>query len=91
MDKEIAEKPGHDGGEDHPGRFVTITVNTHSHEISRGRHSIEEIKKLDGVPLADELALVVEGHDPEPLKDDGHITIKGGEVFISDPRDSASS
>jgi len=72
------------------GPFVTITINNTSRDIHRGRATVAEIKALGGVPVADELEEVVQGK-LTPLPDDGAVTIKGGEVFISHPRDSGSS
>jgi len=77
--------------EDHEkGPFVTITINNTPRQIHRGRATVAEIKALGAVPVADELEEVVNGK-LTPLPDDGAVTIKGGEVFISHPRDSGSS
>lgn len=72
---------------------VSIKINNKPYPIHRGRQKVAEIKRVGGVPLADELAQVVEGNTPPltPLPDDGAVTIKGGEEFISYPRDSGSS
>jgi hypothetical protein len=72
------------------GPYVTITINNTPREIHRGRATVAEIKVLGGVPVTDELEEVVQGK-LTPLPDDGAVTIKGGEVFISHPRDSGSS
>ena len=88
---------GQDGNErasgDHRQDKVSITINNKSFEVHRGRQAVSEIKALGGVPLADELAQVIERNSPQltPLKDDGHVTIKGGEIFVSYPKDSGSS
>jgi hypothetical protein len=81
------------GGDDHRKDTVTITINNKQYLTHRGRQSVSDIKKLGGVPQADELAEVIVGNTPPltPLADDGHVTIKGGEIFISYPRDSGSS
>jgi hypothetical protein len=71
--------------------LVRITVNDQPVEIHRGRQLVRDIKKLGHVPPADELAQVVQGHAPMPLPDDGSVVIKGGEEFISYPKDSGSS
>lgn len=73
--------------------IVTIIVNNKSYPIHRGRHSVSNIKRVGGVPLADELAEVIEKNTPPltPLSDDGAVTIKGGEIFVSYPKDSGSS
>jgi hypothetical protein len=72
------------------GPIVKITINSKPKEIHRGRNTVAEIKKLGDVPAADELEQVI-GGKLTPLPDDGAVTIKGGEVFISHPRDSGSS
>ncbi len=70
---------------------VIITVNNEPVEIHRGRQSVvEEIKTLGHVPLADQLTELVDGR-LTPLPDDGAVTIKGHEVFVSHPKDSGSS
>jgi hypothetical protein len=80
------------GSEHHDHKdLVVITVNRFKYEISHGQHTVAEIKQLASVPAADELAQVREGHDPKPLPDNGSVTIEGGEVFLSYPRDSGSS
>ena len=43
------------------------------------------------MPAADELAQVNEGQPLKPLADDGHVVIKGGEEFVSYPKDSSSA
>lgn len=74
----------------HQGPIVPITVNRKVYEIKRGRHTVKEIKELADVPPADELEQVIDGN-LEPLPDDGVVTIKGGEVFLSHPRDCGAS
>ena len=80
---------GHHEGE-HGKELVRITIDNKPVEIHRGRQSVRDIKSLGHVPAADELAQVVHGH-PSPLPDDGSVVIKGGEEFISYPKDSGSS
>lgn len=82
----LKEKPD----EIETGPMVTITVNNEPKEIHRGRQTVAEIKKAGGVLLTDELEQIISGK-LTPLPDDGAVTIKGGEVFISHPRDSGSS
>jgi hypothetical protein len=74
----------------HGNSFVQIKVNNVEYQIHRGRQTVAEIKTAAGVPLADVLNQVV-NEQLVPLTDDGAITLKGDEVFISHPRDSASS
>lgn len=69
---------------------VTVTIDGQSKTIHRGRQLVSAIKQTGGVPLADVLEQVVEGK-LVPLDDDGFVVIKGDEVFVSHPRDSASS
>jgi hypothetical protein len=89
---EVGHKPGddhdHDGGPQH-GPLVTITINSKPYEIHRGHQKVSEIKTAGNVPLADDLEQVVEGK-LVPLSDDGAVTIKGGEIFVSHPKDSGS-
>lgn len=77
---------------DHPqqGQIVKITVNRVTYEIHRGRQTVKAIKELANIALADQLELVACGY-LEPLSDDGVVTLKGGEVFLSHPRDGGSS
>jgi hypothetical protein len=71
-------------------RTVAIIVNTHEYRIDRGVEKVAEIKKIGHVPLADDLEQVIAGK-LVPLPDDGSVDIKGGERFISHPKDSGSS
>lgn len=73
-----------------PGREVKISINGASKAIRTGHHTVAEIKKLGEVPVADELEQVVDGK-LTPLADDGTVTIKGGEVFMSHARSGGSS
>ena len=73
-----------------PGPDVHITVNGESRLIHRGHQTVVEIKKVGGVPLADELEQVIDGK-LTPLADDGAVTIKGGEIFMSHVRSGGSS
>ena len=73
-----------------PTVMVTITVNGAPFSIHRGRQSVATIKTIAGVPLADQLTEVANGH-LVPLADEGAVTLKGEEVFVSHPKDSGSS
>lgn len=73
-----------------PGPEVKITINKVVKKIHRGRHTVVEIKTLGGVPLADELEQLIDGK-LKPLPDDGAVTIKGGEIFMSHVRSGGSS
>lgn len=83
-------RAGGDGSE-HRADVVSITVNGRPVEIHRGHQPVSEIKRVGGVPAADELAQVMEGQPLKPLADGGAVVIKGGEQFVSYPRDSSSS
>ncbi len=85
--------PGDDHGKgDGPqtGPLVTITVNNVPYEIHRGRQTVTAIKTVGKVPLADDLEQVVD-NKLVLLPDNSEVTIKGGEVFVSHPKDSGSS
>jgi len=82
---------------DHPpgdtpehGPQVTITVDTKPYKIHRGRQTVAAIKTVAGVPLAFDLEQLVEGK-LTPLADDASVTLKGGEVFLSHPKDGGAS
>lgn len=81
---------GSGGADDHRQDVVTITVNNKPREIHRGRQTVEEIKRVGGVAMADELEQVIDGK-LTPLADNGSVVIKGDERFVSHPRDSGSS
>lgn len=73
-----------------PGVFVEITINNAAKRIHRGRHTVAEIKTAGGVPLADELDQLIDNNLTE-LPDNGSVTIKGGEIFVSHVRSGGSS
>jgi hypothetical protein len=73
-----------------PGPTVAIKVNGLDHNIHRGHQTVTAIKQVGGVPLADDLEQIVDG-SLVLLTDDGAVTIKGGEQFVSHPKDSGSS
>jgi hypothetical protein len=89
IEDDIKEKEGH-GKEISQGPEVMIRVNSTTFKIHRGHRTVSEIKTVAGVPLADDLDQVVCGK-LIPLADDGALVIKGGEEFISHPKDGASS
>lgn len=72
------------------GDEVKIIINSVDKEISKGVHTVADIKMLGGIPTADDLEEVKEGK-LHPLADGASTNIKGGEVFISHPKDSSSS
>ena len=69
--------------------YVEITINDQAVSIHRGRRTVEEIKIAGQVPLNHMLEQLIDG-TLTPLKDDGSIVIKGGEVFISHIKDGGS-
>jgi hypothetical protein len=77
---------------DHPqtGPDVTVTIDNKSFTVHRGDIAVSELKALAGVPAAYELEQIIDG-TLTPLRDDGHVVLKGGERFVSHPRAGASS
>lgn len=76
---------------DHAQNFVEIQVDTDPKvRIHRGHQTVAAIKTAGKVPLAYELDQLVDGQ-LVPLQDDGAVTIKGGERFVSQPRTGQSS
>ena len=73
-----------------PGPDVHITINGVSKLIHRGHQTVADIKKVGQVPAADELEQLI-GGKLTPLADDGAVTIKGGEEFMSHVRSGGSS
>ena len=73
-----------------PGPEVKISINGTSKLIHRGHQTVVEVKKLGEVSLADELEQLIDGK-LTPLPDDGAVTVKGGEVFVSHVRSGGSS
>ena len=69
---------------------VNVMINQTQYRVHRGRRTVAELKETAGIPQADELEQIVDAK-LVPLADDGAVTIKGGEQFISHPRDSGSS
>lgn len=72
------------------GHLVKITVNQHPFPIKRGKYTAAQIKDIAKVNPLHILNEDIKG-ELVPLKDDAEILIKGGEVFISCPRDGSSS
>lgn len=71
-------------------RIVSIRINYKEYQISRGHHSVNELKELAGVKLSDELDQLIE-HQLLPLEDSATVTIVGGEQFFAHVRDGSSS
>jgi hypothetical protein len=85
------QQPSTDPGKD----FVTIFMDgddaEHSHSIHRGHQTVTAIKTACNVPQTDVIELIAENGKLEPLDDNGSLTIKGGEHFISHKRGGGSS
>lgn len=80
----VGEHEGQDHGPNpQTGPVVLITVDEKPVTIHRGSQTIAAIKKASGVDLADQLHLEKPGGGLENLDQDGKITIKGGEKFVS--------
>ena len=74
-----------------PGRdVVDIMVDSRTYSIHRGHQTVAHIKEVGGVPKDYALDQIVDGK-LVPLPDDGSVVIKGKEVFVSHPKDGASS
>lgn len=78
--------------DEHPqtGPTVIITINNKAFSIHRGRQTVAHLKEVGGVSQGFDLDQVIDGK-LVPLPDNGAVTIKGGEKFISRPKDSAAS
>ncbi len=86
----MAQQYTNDNKDPEKGPEVTITVDTKPYKIHRGHRTVAEIKNVAGVPLAFELEQLVNGK-LTPLPDDGAVTLKGGEIFLSHPKDGGAS
>lgn len=86
----IAETKGAEAPSDHGRDQVNISVNGQTVQIHRGRRSVAEIKEAGHVPAADDLEQIINGQ-MTLLPDDGHVVIRGQEVFVSHPKSTSSS
>jgi hypothetical protein len=71
--------------------LVPIFMDGVEHKIDRGRETVVDIKSTCGVPASDVIELIGENGQLVPLPDDGSLTIKGDEKFISHKRGGGSS
>lgn len=78
------------GQESHCAPAVAIHVNNEKVLLHRGLYAVATLKKLSGVPLADDLDELV-GTKLKPIPDDGTVHIEGCEIFISHVKDGGSS
>ncbi len=74
----------------HQPHTITITINGKPYEVHEHVMSVKELKKLAGIPLADVLVKIV-NNEMKPLDDNGTVELHCGDVFVSHPRDNASS
>lgn len=70
---------------------VTIFMDDVAHQIHRGHQSVAEIKSACKVPTTDVIELIGLNGQLQLLDDNGAVTIKGGEKFISHKRGGGSS
>lgn len=75
---------------EHGKSEVTISVDGKDVSIHRGHQTVANIKSAGNVIANYDLDQLVDGK-LEPLLDEGSVTIKGGEIFVSHPKDSSSS
>jgi hypothetical protein len=71
-------------------KVVTVTIDGTPKQIERGKYLVSKLKQVLGVPADYELDEVKHG-EFEPLADDGHTHIEGGEVFVSHVRRGGAS
>lgn len=78
----------HDG--DKRCEAVAIHVNNEPVYIHPGRYQVATVKKLAGVPLADDLEQLIDS-TLKPVPDDATLHLRGCEIFISHVKDGGSS
>lgn len=71
-------------------RLVEIKINDKPYKITRGKHSVAEIKKIGGIPANHELDELINGK-LTPLANDSFVLIKGCEQFFGHVKDGSSS
>jgi len=74
----------------HHCQTVTVHVNNREVFLHEGHYPVTTLKKVSGVPLADDLDELVDC-TLKPLADDGSVTIRGCEIFVSHVKDGGSS
>lgn len=77
--------------EQHGKEIVTIQMDDVSHPIHRGHETVADIKTACKVPASDVIEMIGEDGKLQLLDDNGSLTIKGGEKFISHKRGGGSS
>jgi len=68
---------------------VTIEINGKHYEVRPGPTPVSELKRIGGVPAADQLEQIIHGK-LEPLADDGSVDVKAGDKFVSHTRTGSS-
>ncbi len=69
---------------------ITVKINGRDYVFHQASASVQELKKRAGIPLADVLTKIVNSQ-MVPLHDKAVVELQCGEVFVSHPRDNASS
>lgn len=77
-------------GHGHCGSNVEIHVNNHKVTLQRGRYDVATLKRIAGVPQADDLD-ELSNCKLIPVPDNGVVNIEGCEVFISHVKDGGAS
>lgn len=82
---DVSDQAAPQGTEPQHGNTVTIIVNNTPYPIHRGHQTVTAIKEAAGVPAAFQLDELINGTFT-PLDDNGAVTIKGDEQFMSYPK-----
>lgn len=69
---------------------VSIYVNNEPVYIQPGRYAVATLKKLAGVPLADDIDQLVNS-TLKPVADDATLVLHGCEIFVSHIKDGGAS
>ena len=82
----------HEGHRHEPHCEPTVTIHVNNKEVflHPGRYEVATLKKLSGVPLAEDLDELV-GNKLKPIPDEATVHIEGCEIFISHVKDGGSS
>lgn len=74
----------------HKPQAIKIKINGDDYELNQPKVSVKELKNLASIPLADVLEQVV-NNQMVPLDDNAVLELHCGDMFVSHPRDNASS
>ena len=69
---------------------TSVVVNNQRVYIHVGEYAVATVKKLAGVPLADDLDQLIDS-TLKPVCDDATLHLRGCEIFISHVKDGGSS